>query len=288
MTEVCKSSNDDGMAKAVKKTAKKIPKVSKPVAKAKAPKKDVKKLKSLKKPALDAKAKAGKTKPDALSKAGKLTPKAKGEMTPDAKGSAGSGLVKKLLTKMGLKSGEKTKKKSKRDEEELLPEPTDSGEDLPDLNEFEEEEIIVEEDLDDDSDEDLEDVETPSSDDEVILTDAEGRRYCKVKDCDQISTVEGYCRYHYLLLWKRIQVRRKILADGKLERYVEELTARYPDKFLEMIRRDLKTEKDFQAAIAELEIDESNLDGEYEDEAQSFIDEVRGVSETGLSEEEEF
>lgn len=127
------------------------------------------------------------------------------------------------------------------------------------------------------------------SDDEVVLTDAEGRRYCRVRDCDQAAVVEGYCRYHYLLLWKRIQIRRKILADGKLERYVEELTSRYPDKFLEMIRKDLRTEKDFLAAIAELEIDDSGSDNDFEDEAQNYIDEVRGMTgETSISDDDEF
>lgn len=111
---------------------------------------------------------------------------------------------------------------------------------------------------------------------EIVLTDAEGRRYCRVKDCDQLAAVEGYCRYHYLLFWKRIQIRKKILTEGKLERYVEELTARYPDKFLEILRKDLRTEKDFTSAIQELEIDESAVDNEFEDEAQTYIDEVRG------------
>jgi hypothetical protein len=125
-------------------------------------------------------------------------------------------------------------------------------------------------------------VEEPQEEAEIILTDAEGRRYCRVKECDQVAMVEGYCRYHYLLFWKRIQVRKKILSEGKLERYVEELTSRYPDKYLEMIRKDLKSEKDFVGAIQELEIDESSVDNEYEDEAQNFIEEVRGMStETG-------
>jgi hypothetical protein len=124
---------------------------------------------------------------------------------------------------------------------------------------------------------------------EVVLTDAEGRRYCRVKDCDQLSTVDGYCRYHYLLYWKKIQIRKKILSEGKLERYVEELTARYPDKFLEMLRKDLRSEKEFLAAIQELEIDESAVDNELEDETQTYIDEVRGLGEaTGAREEEDF
>merc|ERR1711871_472067 len=90
--------------------------------------------------------------------------------------------------------------------------------------------------------------------DEVVLTDAEGRAYCRVKDCDELATVDGYCRFHYLVLWKRIQVRKKILAGGKLDRYIEELTARYPDKYLEMLRKDLATEKDFMAVVHDLEI----------------------------------
>ena len=120
-------------------------------------------------------------------------------------------------------------------------------------------------------------VAVPAEEEEVVLTDAEGRRYCRVKDCDQVSAVDGYCRYHYLLFWKKIQVRKKILSEGKLERYIEDLTARYPDKFLDMLRKDLRSEKEFLAAIAELEIDESSVDNEFEDETQNYLDEVRGM-----------
>ena len=123
---------------------------------------------------------------------------------------------------------------------------------------------------------------------EIVLTDAEGRRYCRVKECDQLSTVDGgYCRYHYLLFWRNIQNRKKILSEGKLERYVEELTARYPDKFLELLRKDLRSEKDFMAAIQELEIDESGVDAEFEDEAQNYLDEVRGMGSEPSNEREE-
>lgn len=123
---------------------------------------------------------------------------------------------------------------------------------------------------------------------EIILTDAEGRRYCRLKDCDQISMVDGYCRYHYLLFWKKIQVRKKILTEGKLERYIEELTARYPDKYLEMLRKDLRTEKDFTAAIQELELDDTGENSDYEDsEAQSYLDEVRGETGAGSARDDD-
>lgn len=131
--------------------------------------------------------------------------------------------------------------------------------------------------------------ETPQQ--EVILTNADGQRYCKVSECDEPSTSDGYCRFHYLAHWKRIQLRKKILAGDKLDRYIEELTARYPDKYLEMIRKDLASEKDFLAAIQELEIDDSGDEGEFEDDARNYIDEVRGVTGgegTGSSSDEEF
>lgn len=111
---------------------------------------------------------------------------------------------------------------------------------------------------------------------DIILTDAEGRILCRVKDCDQPAVVEGYCRYHYLFFWKKIQNRKKILSEGKLEQYIEELTSRYPLKFLELIRKDLSSEPDFLSAIQELDIDEAstNVD-DFEDE--NFMEEVRGI-----------
>ena len=102
---------------------------------------------------------------------------------------------------------------------------------------------------------------------------------CRVRDCDQVANVDTYCRYHYLLLWKKIQIRKSILQDGKLEKYIEDLTSRYPDKFLEMIKKDLKSEKEFLSAIQEMEIDESainDMDSD-DDETQSFADEIRGI-----------
>lgn len=121
---------------------------------------------------------------------------------------------------------------------------------------------------------------------DVFLTDAEGRRLCKVKDCDQLAAVESYCRYHYLLFWKKIQNRKKILSEGKLEQYIEELTSRYPVKFLELIRKDLHTEADFMSAIQELDIDENSTMDEFEED-ENFMDEVRGIgTETDRSDDE--
>tara|TARA_B110001454_G_scaffold122549_1_gene114473 strand:- start:68089 stop:69150 length:1062 start_codon:yes stop_codon:yes gene_type:complete len=193
--------------------------------------------------------------------------------------------AKKADAKVASSPGRKAKKPKEENElDDVFIDDSGSNE----IEEYEDELKAVEE-LDNETDDDLLlEAETKEKKyEDIELTDADGNKLCRSRDCDQVSTVDGYCRFHYLLFWKNIQVRKKILQDGKLGRYIEELTSRYPDKFLEMIRRDLRSQKDFLAAIQELEIDESNLDGDFEEETQSFIDEVRGVNE-GTSIEEEF
>jgi len=287
------------MAKASKKT------VKKPAPKAASKKAAPGKSKTPAKSAASASSKGAKKDKAAPQKGGlvksltgavgKLLGKEK-ESKADAKAHKATAPSAPTESKSAKKATAGKKKKDKKakegfdlEDDDLLASDDEIGsEEIPDLSEFDENEA-EEVDVSDDDEELSVVAEAKNNDDEIVLTDAEGRRYCRVRDCDQISSVEGYCRYHYLLLWKKIQVRRKILADGKLERYVEELTSRYPDKFLEMIRKDLRTEKDFLGAIAELEIDESAGDNEFEDEAQNYVDEIRGIStDTGMTEEEEF
>ena len=127
---------------------------------------------------------------------------------------------------------------------------------------------------------------------DVVLTDADGNQYCRVTDCDQLSKVDNYCRYHYLLFWKRIQLRKKILSEGKLEKYIEELTARYADKHLEILRKDLSSEKDFLSIVHELELDEGagliDDNSGQDDEVQRYNEEVRGVVEMGGKKDDEY
>ncbi|MGZ3725550.1 MAG: hypothetical protein ACXWQQ_07105 [Pseudobdellovibrio sp.] len=183
-------------------------------------------------------------------------------------------------TKADAKTKTKSKKVDKKSDEDF--EDDLIGDDFGDseIAEYEEDLKAVEDDEDDANLEISDEDDDDKKDEEVYLTDSEGRRLCKVRDCDQVANVEEYCRYHYLLLWKKIQIRKHILNDGKLEKYVEDLTSRYPDKFLEVIRKDLKTEKDFLSVIQEMELDENALSEiENEDEVQSFADEIRGIGE---------
>lgn len=287
-------------AKPAAKSAKKAPAkaASKPAPKKAAPKTVVKKK------ADKAPAKPVAKKPEIKKKVeAKVEPKAKVAAKPakevkETKAEAAKKVEKKAAPApapvekaAAPKKAEKAPKKgkgAKKDKEESSDMDDDfiADDDMmgDEIGEYEEELKAVEE-----SEEEVDVVEewTPEEkdkgDEEIVLTDAEGRRYCRARDCDQIAAVDVYCRYHYLLFWKKIQVRKKILMDGKLERYIEELTSRYPDKFLEMIRRDLRTEKDFLAAIQELEIDESATESEFEEDTSAFIEEVRGMGDSGGS-----
>ncbi len=182
--------------------------------------------------------------------------------------------------------GKKVEKKEEDFEDDIVGDEFGESE----IAEYEEDLKAVEEDDIDINDLVLDDTDSDEKDEEIYLTDSEGRRLCKVRDCDQVSNVEGYCRYHYLLLWKKIQTRKHILLDGKLEKYVEDLMSRYPDKFVEVIKKDLKTEKDFLSVIQELEIDESALnENESDEEVQSFTDEIRGIGDApGLDDDSDY
>jgi hypothetical protein len=234
------------MAKPTKKPVKKAAPSKKPIseaktkakAKAAAPKNNVKAVKSTKAAAKTASKPATKSAVKAETKASKKTsPK-----TEAAK------KVSNAVEKTAVPA--KAAKKSKK-------------EDLNDFDDNFDDEVAQYEDLKTKTPEQMEELrallgEPDIEEVEIALRDSEGRLYCKMRDCDELSIADGYCRFHYLKLWKRIQLRKKILTDGKLEKYIEELTLRYPDKYIEMIREDLKSEKHFLAAIQELEIEDGN------------------------------
>ena len=96
---------------------------------------------------------------------------------------------------------------------------------------------------------------------------------CREVACELSSTTGGYCRMHYIKNWKRIKRKEVILKEKKLNSYIEELISKYPDKYIEAIRQDLASEKDFSKVIADLEIDEGGLDdfGDVETESAEGI-----------------
>lgn len=99
---------------------------------------------------------------------------------------------------------------------------------------------------------------------------------CREVACEGLSTTAGYCRLHYIKNWKKIKRKELILKEGKLNQYIEELVAKYPDKYIEAIRQDLASDKDFAKVIYDLDLDESVDDFDVEGEsADALIDTIK-------------
>lgn len=64
-------------------------------------------------------------------------------------------------------------------------------------------------------------------------------KLCKEKNCSNQQTTRGYCRLHYLKNWKKIKEDEKKKAAKDLNRYVENIVKRNPDKSAEAVRQEL-------------------------------------------------
>jgi hypothetical protein len=100
---------------------------------------------------------------------------------------------------------------------------------------------------------------------------------CREVACELMSTTGGYCRMHYIKNWKKIKRKEMILKEKKLNSYIEELVSKYPDKYIEAIRQDLASEKDFAKVISDLEIEEGLDDFESveTESAEGIIDNLK-------------
>ena len=103
-----------------------------------------------------------------------------------------------------------------------------------------------------------------------------GGEVCREVACEGLGTTAGYCRMHYIKNWKKIKRKELILKEKRLNQYIEELVAKYPDKYIEAIRQDLANDKDFAKVIYDLDLDESVDDYDADAEsADSFIDTIK-------------
>jgi hypothetical protein len=107
--------------------------------------------------------------------------------------------------------------------------------------------------------------------------DSSGETVCREVACEGLATSAGYCRLHYIKNWKKIKRKEVILREKKLNQYIEELVAKYPDKYIEAIRQDLANDKDFAKVIYDLDLDEGmdDFDVEGGDSVDSLIDTIK-------------
>lgn len=95
---------------------------------------------------------------------------------------------------------------------------------------------------------------------------------CLEKGCDNPATTMGYCRFHYIKNWKDIQKKKIIISEGKLQALIEELTKKYPLRFIQAILDDLMDEKAFHSVLTELNIESDEFEDDLDDEADDDID----------------
>lgn len=106
--------------------------------------------------------------------------------------------------------------------------------------------------------------------------DGAGETVCREVACEGLATSGGYCRLHYIKNWKKIKRKELILKEKKLDQYIEELVAKYPDKYIEAIRQDLANDKDFAKVIYDLDLDEGIDDFDSEGgDSDSLIDTIK-------------
>jgi hypothetical protein len=103
---------------------------------------------------------------------------------------------------------------------------------------------------------------------------------CREPGCEHETLLSGFCRLHYIKNWRKIKRKEAILASGQLNNYVEELVSKYPDKYLDVIRQDLASEKEWAKVVIDLELESADEEG-------SADEDLEGVAEgTGRRERE--
>lgn len=111
---------------------------------------------------------------------------------------------------------------------------------------------------------------------------------CREPGCEHEFTLQGYCRLHYIKNWRKIKRKEAILASGQLNNYVEELVNKYPDKYLDVIRQDLASEKEWGKVVVDLELEAADEEGAGDEEIDTVAEGVRpaaGSSRTEFDDE---
>ncbi|MEZ4751708.1 MAG: hypothetical protein R3B54_14100 [Bdellovibrionota bacterium] len=82
------------------------------------------------------------------------------------------------------------------------------------------------------------------------------RKFCLQSHCRAEPVSEGYCRLHYISVWKTLQLNKRIKAEKKLNTYVDKLVKKYPKDYMEKLKEGLENDDKFKETLDEIkEID---------------------------------
>lgn len=63
---------------------------------------------------------------------------------------------------------------------------------------------------------------------------------CKQSGCHDISTIHGFCRFHYLSSWKKLKSKEAKKKGMEINVYLEEMAKRFPEEFLSKLRLEIE------------------------------------------------
>ncbi len=65
-------------------------------------------------------------------------------------------------------------------------------------------------------------------------------RICIEPGCKNSQTTKDFCRLHYVKNWKGIKQAEQKKAADRLNKYVEGICKKHPERYMDVIRRDIR------------------------------------------------
>ena len=65
-------------------------------------------------------------------------------------------------------------------------------------------------------------------------------KICSEPDCHNAQTSQSYCRLHYVKNWRKLKEERQKKAADKLNKYVDGICKKHPEKYVDVIRREIR------------------------------------------------
>lgn len=103
-------------------------------------------------------------------------------------------------------------------------------------------------------------------------------RICKEPECQNAATTEGYCRLHYLKNWKRLKEETLHRSTKRLNKYIENVMKKHPDRYMEVIKKDIRSSS-FESFVDSFDDEESGEnfkdDAVFDEEVEKLFKQLK-------------
>lgn len=66
-------------------------------------------------------------------------------------------------------------------------------------------------------------------------------KICTEEGCHNAQTTDNFCRLHYVKNWKKLKEQAQKKSAERLNKYVEGICNKHPDRYMDMIRKDIRS-----------------------------------------------